>query len=208
MKKIIIISCLLFISISTFAQLNGSFNLGNDGRIYFYLQNPSQKAVKISYFANNVAKQDSRYGKDIVLPNHIWVFGPNVGWVWEQGEIMTITLANGQSCQWVCPQSDNGGYQNQYGYDYGGYNYYGDSGNYGGSNNSGSSSGSGRSSKPKPSLRRCPHCRGTGIYECHRGYFSYPDQHTLHDCPQCGVRHEMERSHSHKCTKCKGEGYH
>lgn len=74
-------------------------------------------------------------------------------------------------------------------------------------NNKNNSSNRGAVKSSSSNLRRCSDCRGTGIYECHRGYTSYYDDPKSHNCPQCGGYHVMAKAHSHKCVKCEGKGW-
>lgn len=113
--RLLIILSLSILSLTTFAQLRGGFNYGQDGHIYFYLTNNLNQQVPISAIAQNTVKRESRTANGIILPGNVFFFGPNYGWAWEKGETMTITYANGQSYSWVCPTTDSATQSNQRG---------------------------------------------------------------------------------------------
>lgn len=122
----------IFICSMSFAQLNGQFNYGQDGHVYFYLTNNTRYNIPVTVFAHNARNNQSRSENVTIMAGNVFFFGLNYNWAWEQGETMTITYANGQSYTWMCPVSDmanqqNSGYNNQ--------NNYSNNQNYRKSNN-------------------------------------------------------------------------
>lgn len=123
MKRFIFFTTLLLFSIIAFAQVNGTFNYGQDGHVYFYLVNNTRFHVPVTVIARNAQKNQSRRDQVTVWSGNTFFFGPNYNWAWEKGETMTVIDGNGQSANWVCPYTDpdvinmNGGYSsNNYGY--------------------------------------------------------------------------------------------
>lgn len=105
--RLMLVVSLTTISLTSLAQLKGQFNYGRDGHIYFNLTNHTNYQVPITFTAQNNRKRESKTDRITILPGNVFFFGPNFGWAWEQGEIMTVTYANGQSYSWTCPATDS-----------------------------------------------------------------------------------------------------
>lgn len=106
MKRFILFITLLVFSFIAFAQVNGSFNYGQDGHVYFYLVNNTRFHVPVTVIARNAQKNQSRRDQVTVWSGNTFFFGPNYNWAWEKGETMTVIDGNGQSANWVCPYTD------------------------------------------------------------------------------------------------------
>lgn len=118
MKRFLITFFAFLVSFVSLAQLNGYFNYGQDGHVYFYLTNNTRFNVPVSVFAHNARNNQSRSDRVTILAGNTFFFGLNYNWAWEQGETMTVTYSNGQSYTWACPESDmvhrnNSMYNNQ-----------------------------------------------------------------------------------------------
>ena len=105
MKKFFI-TLLCFVCMCSYGQLQGSFNYGQDGHIYFSLYNTTGYQVPVAWGVSNFSKNESRQNTGVMAPFATFVYGPNANWVWEKGEVFIVTYSNGQSVHWTCPQSD------------------------------------------------------------------------------------------------------
>ena len=86
-SKILLPFLLLFISITSVAQLNGNFTRLNDGYVYFVLTNPTYNTYSVSWAATNDYQEQQRKGSMYIQPGQTVYFGPStIGWFWEQGE--------------------------------------------------------------------------------------------------------------------------
>lgn len=126
---------MLLIAHVSFAQLNGAFNYAQDGHIYFYLTNTLRYPITVNVAVRNFQTNEARADRITILNGRQFVFGPNAGWGWMQGEVFIVTYDNGRSVSWTCPQTDPAmanNIQNNYG-NTGGL-YGGNGGNYGNTN--------------------------------------------------------------------------
>ena len=87
-------------------QLQGSYNYAQDGRIYFYLSNPTYYQIPVVWGVYNYDRNEQRQYQGVMRPGETFVYGPNANWVWMKGERFTVTYANGQSVYWTCPETD------------------------------------------------------------------------------------------------------
>lgn len=106
MKKLIIVTLLLIMSVCTHAQLTGSFSYGQDGHIYFTLTNPTAYQIPVTWGVSNFQTGEKRVNQGAMAPYSNFVYGPNAGWIWMKDEIFMVTYSNGQSQHWTCPQND------------------------------------------------------------------------------------------------------
>lgn len=183
MKRIFFLITLMLFSIIVFAQVNGSFNYGQDGHVYFYLANNSRYHVPVTVIASNAQKNQSCRDQTTIWSGNTFFFGQNYNWFWEQGETMTVIYNNGQSDKWVCPYTDpyvmnmNGGYSNNNGY------------NQPQTGNNGNSSQQVVKCYACHGSRRCQACNGSGTQYVYG---------TIRICPLCQGRAY--------CTQCNGKG--
>lgn len=97
----------LFLGSNTlFAQLVGEFNHAPDRHIYFYLTNLTGYQIPVAYGVSNFEKNEHRQYSGVMLPYGTFMFGPNMNWRWEKGEVFIIVYQNGQIVQWTCPETD------------------------------------------------------------------------------------------------------
>lgn len=106
MKKILLLIFFCVISLTSFAQLQGSFKYAQDGHIYFYLQNPTYYPIQVIWGAFNFDKNQNRQSQGVMAPGGTFIFGPNCGWIWEEGECFGVTYTNGEIESWRCPATD------------------------------------------------------------------------------------------------------
>ena len=104
MKKLLCLSILMFLSVSAFSQLSGSFSKDMNGNIYF-------KAMNVSgyYFnATIVATSTDRTNSETITVGEGFILGPTTPWrwYWKKGDRITVTYPNGESVYWVCPETD------------------------------------------------------------------------------------------------------
>lgn len=106
MKKIVLLITLFAINHCAFSQLQGRFGYGNDGRVYFYLYNPTPYYITIGYGPINYDTEETRSYGGTMGPQQTFVYGPNAGWVWLKGEVFLVTYPNGEKSKWECPYND------------------------------------------------------------------------------------------------------
>ena len=104
--KRIVVAALCLLSLYSFAQLQGSFQYGQDGHIYFYLHNPTPYSISVNWGVNNSQTGESRQNFGVMSPNGTFIYGPNNRWIWMENETFTVTYSNGESVYWTCPQTD------------------------------------------------------------------------------------------------------
>ncbi len=88
------------------AQLQGVFNYGQDGHIYFVLSNPTAYPIPVIWGVKNFETKESRQTPGVMPPFGTFYYGPNANWVWMKGEIFAVTYSNGQFQYWTCPETD------------------------------------------------------------------------------------------------------
>lgn len=106
MKRYLISFISLLVCVMSFAQLNAQFDYGQDGHVYFYFMNSTQFHIPLTIIARNAQKNQSYKDKVTIWSGNTFIFGPNLNWLWEKGESMTVIDASGQSYNWVCPYTD------------------------------------------------------------------------------------------------------
>lgn len=108
MKNItkLIMLTLLLGSNTLFAQLVGKFNHAPDRHIYFYLTNLTGYHIPVAYGVSNFEKNEHRQYSGVMLPYGTFMFGLNMNWRWEKGEVFIVVYQNGQTAQWTCPETD------------------------------------------------------------------------------------------------------
>ena len=102
----ILLFMLCFSFVCAFGQLQGRFNYGQDGRIYFYLSNPTNYQIPVFWGAYNQIKNQQIQNQGIMSPGGTFIFGPNTNWTWEKGEKFAVTYSNDQTAYWICPETD------------------------------------------------------------------------------------------------------
>ena len=91
MKKylVLLLCCLAFGAAK--AQLQGKFDFGQDGHVYFILTNATGYQIPVVYGVtdSNSNLQTQNYGT--MAPYSTFVFGPNYNWKWMKGEKFIVT---------------------------------------------------------------------------------------------------------------------
>ena len=101
-----VLPIMLIMHFTSSAQITGSFNVGQDGHIYFQAQNQTDYTYQITIVAVS-SDRDNSEG---------WTLSPGNGfylcpstpwqWYWKQGDTISVIYQNGHSQTWICPQSD------------------------------------------------------------------------------------------------------
>lgn len=220
-SRILIAFCLFCTSHFSNAQLPGIFNYGNDGHIYFFLTNNSNNHVPVRVTAQNRQKGEQRTAEAKILPGNVFYFGPNYGWIWEQGETMTVTYGNGQSYNWACPATDpaaqnssNGGRQDMSNHPYKcefcngkGTDIMGGVCAICGGRGWAKMSGTGGGGRSETNGYSCGTCRGTGkCISCH-GLGTHSKGYGVGqmNCGQCAGKLSNGRGDG-RCRYCNGTG--
>lgn len=106
MKKIFLSLLLCLVSLFSYGQLQGKFDYGQDGHIYFILTNPTGYQIPVIWGVANIQTNEVRNTQGVMAPYSTFTYGPTQNWVWLKGEIFMITYQNGQQQYWTCPQND------------------------------------------------------------------------------------------------------
>lgn len=98
----------------TFAQMSGSFKYFNDGRLYLVLQNNTSYTYTFKGAVYSPQRKIGNSEINTVYPGQGLYLGPSTpwAWTWYEGDIYTITYANGQTQTWTCPYTDYNGQNN------------------------------------------------------------------------------------------------
>lgn len=185
MKSLYSLILFLLFSLSSFAQINGMFNYGQDGHVYFYLANNTSFHVPVSIIVKNTQKNQSRRENLTIWSGNTFFFGPNYNWSWEKGETITVIYNNGQSSKWVCPYTDSDViYMNNL--------------NKSQSNNGYNNPQIGSRGNSSQQVIPCFACHGNGLCQVCNGTGTQYAYGTIRVCPLCqgkGI-----------CTQCGGKG--
>ncbi|MBQ9185848.1 MAG: hypothetical protein IJ151_08275 [Bacteroidales bacterium] len=108
MKRIFISFILIVASFMCKAQMVGQFSYANDGRVYFFLNNPTGFSFNVIVTANSPFRDVTKRESQFLQPGGGIYLGPSTPWAWEwcEGDTFTITYQNGASQTWRCPYHD------------------------------------------------------------------------------------------------------
>lgn len=104
MKKILTI-CLLFFSMTCYAQISGGFYLQKDiygcSYVCFSGQNTSIFNYYVQIACVNEKACETKYFSLFSYAGQSFTIGPNEGWVWMPGEKLYVKYASGQIVYWT-----------------------------------------------------------------------------------------------------------
>ena len=107
MKRFFISLLFIWLGFFAYGQLQGSFKVAKDGRLYFYLYNPTSYQIQVTWGVSNFSTNEKRIFSGVMTPYNTFIYGPNAGWTWMKDEVFMLIYPDGRSVHWKCPQNDS-----------------------------------------------------------------------------------------------------